>query len=117
MRNSEPLTPEERKRLRASLSWTVGYVLVFAGYVLICVLADVLNFAALFGVDEYDVWLFLSELVGVLIFFAVQVGWWVSLGHALPVVRKRPICLVWLGAPVFLFVGVPLAIVLHFLGR
>ncbi len=104
----EPLTPEERTKLRLSLYWALAGGGVFALWYAIVVLNEVLDYATIFGVPEHQVASYLSELVPIPFFFAFMAGLGVSIAHATPVIRKRPVCLVWLlGVPGLLLGVIP----------
>lgn len=114
----DPLTPRARRRMRASLAWAVAALAVLPLYILVVWLNEVVNYAAMFGVPEHHVWVFLSEVLGVPVFLAFHACWGLSLAYGLPVAQKRPVCLVWLvGVPLVVYVGAPLAVVVAVLAR
>lgn len=105
------LTPPEYKQLRTSLSWVAASAAVFMAYLVVVLLDGVPGYAKLFGVPEHHVWVYLSELVPIPFFLASLVCWGLSVGFGVPLIGKRPVCLVWIvGPPVLLFVGLPLLI-------
>jgi hypothetical protein len=117
---SEPLTPRERKEFRLSLVWTEAYLTLFASYFLVLIAGDLgwVDYAALLGVDQFTVWVTLSELVAIPVLWACMGGYGLSCMYGLQVVAKRPICWLWIiGPPALLFAWVAYVVISMKVGR
>jgi hypothetical protein len=119
-KRNEPLSERERKLFRRSALWTVAYLSLFAAYILLMLVDDMgwVDYAALLGVQRHTVWVFLSEILAIPVWWACMVGWGLSCVHGLAVVMKRPICLLWIvGPPMLVFLWVAFVVICLKIGR
>jgi hypothetical protein len=119
---SYPLTPSERKHYRLALFGTFLYLSLFISFIAVLLAGDLglVDYAALFGVDRFTVWVFLTEGLSVIVVLICGLIFAVSCAIGLPLATKHRRCRFWLlGPPAVVFglaaLGVVALVVYHML--
>src|SRR5262245_52700844 len=99
MESTEGFTKDERRYLWTSALLGLAHLPLMGVLLFIFWLDQRVDFATLFGVDRYHVWVWLSEVVPIPLFFLGFGTWMTSCGLGIPFVQRQPACLCWLLSP------------------